>query len=180
MGHCARARPLEKREYREGAHVKTVSTAVWDTAHEYPGGAAALGAVVGIGGKVLANKCNPHCDTHHLGLDEAHRIMALTGDHQILRALCHALGYLSPIQRIDSAVADDALLDLLASVFAEAGDVARALQQALADGRITPREYADIEQQSIEAQSALATLLDRVRSLVSDEPVRRPPMRAVR
>lgn len=161
--------------------MKTVSTAVFDTAHHYPGGAHALGVLVGIGGKVLANKCNPHSDTHHLTLAEALRIMALTGDHQILRAMCHELGYLNPIPRLDSTtVADDALLDLLASVFAEAGDVARSLQQALADGRITPKEYADIEQQSIEAQSALATLLDRVRSLVVEEPARRPVMRAVR
>lgn len=158
----------------------TIADAAYHTVHDYPGGAVALASRTGGNAAVLSHKVSPTCGTHHLSLDEAHRIMALTGDHQILRALCHALGYLSPIQRIDSAVADDALLDLLASVFAEAGDVARALQQALADGRITPREYADIEQQSIEAQSALATLLDRVRSLVSDEPVRRPPMRAVR
>jgi hypothetical protein len=160
-------------------HVKSIDEAVYDTAHGYKGGAQALGAVVGIGGTVLSSKCNPNTTTHHLTLREAVRIMGLTGDHQILRAVCYELGYLDPIRRIDGGgLADDALLDLLASVFSESGDVARVLQTSLADGRITRGEFGLIEEQVIEAQSALATLLDRVRSLVVDDA--RRPLRQVR
>jgi len=160
-------------------HVKSIDAAVYDTVHDYKGGATALGAVVGIGGTVLSSKANPNTTTHHLTLREAVRIMGLTGDHQILRAVCHELGYLDPIRRIEGgALADDALLDLLAGVFSESGDVARVLQQSLADGRITRGEFGLIEEQIIEAQSALATLLDRVRSLVVEDA--RRPLRQVR
>lgn len=160
-------------------HVKSIDTAVYDTAHGHRGGAQALGVLVGIGGTVLSNKCNPNNDTHHLTLREAVRIMALTADHQILRAVCHELGYLDPIRRLEgSTLADDALLELLANVFSESGDVARVLQQSLGDGRITRGEFGLIEEQVVEAQSALATLLDRVRSLVVDDA--RRPLRQVR
>lgn len=159
----------------------TIADAAYHTVHDYPGGAVALASRTGGNAAVLSHKVSPTCGTHHLSLDEAARIMDLTGDHRILVAMCRRLGYLDPIPAVAyEGIADDALLDLVTRMHAESGDVSRTLSTALADGRITPREYADIEQQSIEAQSALATLLDRVRSLVSDEPVRRPPMRAVR
>lgn len=163
--------------------MKTIQAAAYDTVHGYKGGATALGAVVDINGKVLSNKVNPNLDTHQLGLLEAVRIMGLSGDHQMLVAQCHQLGYLSPIPRLESTTtADDELLDLLATTFAEAGDVARELQKALADGRVTQAEFSAIEEQCVQAQSAFSVLLDRVRSLVVPDHARTTsrPLRQVR
>ena len=159
----------------------TVADAAYHTVHDYPGGAVALASRLGGSAGVLSHKVSPTCGTHHLSLDEAARIMDLTGDHQMLVALCRRLGYLDPIASIAyDGIADDALLDLVSRMHAEGGDVSRTLSAALADGFITSDECADLETQAQEAMTAIAALVDRVRGMVVESPVRRPPMRAVR
>ena len=62
-----------------------VKDATHATVHDYPGGAESLAPRMGIKSpQVLRNKVNPATDTHHLRLDEAVRMMAVTGDYRII------------------------------------------------------------------------------------------------
>lgn len=150
--------------------MSTVADAAYDTVHEYPGGAEALGPRVAMSPKVLDSRVNPNIHSHHLSLNDAVRIMALTGDHRILRAQCRHLGYLDPIRAVVyEGIADEQLLELIAAVHSETGDVSRSLVAALTDGRVTEREFEQFDEQVIEAQTALAELRDRLRGMVAPE-----------
>ena len=150
--------------------MSTVADAAYDTVHEYPGGAEALGPRVAMSPKVLDSRVNPNIHSHHLSLNDAVRIMALTGDHRILRAQCRHLGYLDPIRAVVyEGIADEQLLELVAAVHSETGDVSRSLMAALADGRVTESEFEAFDQQTHEAMSAIAELRDRLRGMVVPE-----------
>src|SRR4051812_31871314 len=64
-----------------------VAHAAYDTVHEHEGGAAAVAARIGVGRQVLVNKLNPQNTTHHLTLDEAVRLIKVTGDFRLMHAL---------------------------------------------------------------------------------------------
>ena len=126
--------------------------------------------------------------------------MGLTGDHRMLRAICRHLGYLDPIRAVVyEGIADEQLLELVAAAL-ESGDVSRSLVAALADGRVTQREFESFDEKTvsvaenskiewtdrvceledelaavraeIEAMTALAELRDRLRGMVVEDPVR--------
>lgn len=71
----------------------SVADAVYRTVQKYKGGAESLAPRMGTTANVLRNKVNPNNDTHHLRLDEAVEMMALSGDAQILHAMADELGY---------------------------------------------------------------------------------------
>lgn len=150
--------------------MSSVADAAYATVHDYKGGCDALGPRVGITPRVLNSKVLPTTSSHHLSLDEAVRIMAVTGDHRILQAICRHLGYLDPIRAVVyEGIADQQLLELIAAVHSETGDVSRSLVAALTDGRVTEREFEQFDEQVIEAQTALAELRDRLRGMVVPE-----------
>lgn len=66
--------------------------AAYLTGHNYPGGAPALAARMGMDARKLSRKLNPNA-IHSLTLDEAEVLMALSGDHRILHAMAAELGY---------------------------------------------------------------------------------------
>jgi len=143
-----------------------VSDAAYATVHDYPGGSASLGPRVGINPVVLSSKVNPNTSTHHLMLVEALRLMALTGDHRILRAICDELGYLPPIPRLDCAVPDVALLETYTRLMAELGDFSREFHTAMADGRLTLREIERMDAEMMDVFAAGEELLNRARQIV--------------
>lgn len=153
--------------------MSAVADAAYNTVHDYPGGAEALAPRMGKSAKVLDSKVSRNVSTHHLTLHEAVQIMGLTGDHRMLRAICRHLGYLDPIRAVVyEGIADEQLLELVAAVHSETGDVSRSLVAALADGRVTQREFESFDEQTIEAMTALAELRDRLRGMVAEDPVR--------
>lgn len=153
--------------------MSAIEDAAYNTVHDYPGGAEALAPRMGKSAKVLDSKVSRNVSTHHLTLHEAVQIMGLTGDHRMLRAICRHLGYLDPIRAVVyEGIADEQLLELVAAVHSETGDVSRSLVAALADGRVTQREFESFDEQTIEAMTALAELRDRLRGMVAEDPVR--------
>ena len=153
--------------------MSAVADAAYNTVHDYPGGAEALAPRMGKSAKVLDSKVSRNVSTHHLTLHEAVQIMGLTGDHRMLRAICRHLGYLDPIRAVVyEGIADEQLLELVAAVHSETGDVSRSLVAALADGRVTQREFESFDGQTVEAMTALAELRDRLLGMVIDEPQR--------
>ena len=137
--------------------MSAIEDAAYNTVHDYPGGAEALAPRMEKSAKVLDSKVNRNEFRHHLTLREAVQIMGLTGDHRMLRAVVYA------------GIADEQLLELVAAVHSETGDVSRSLVAALADGRVTESEFEAFDQQTHEAMSAIADLRDRLRGMVVPE-----------
>jgi hypothetical protein len=62
------------------------------TVHSAPGGCESLAPRMGMSAPILRNKANPNCITNKPTLDEADRLMALTGDYSVLHALAQNHG----------------------------------------------------------------------------------------
>lgn len=145
-----------------------ISDAAYHAVHDYPGGSSSLAPRLGCAEAVLNSKVNPNTRTHHLSLDDAVRLMEMTGDHRILRAQCDHLGYLPPIPRLDATVSDLALLETYTRLMSELGEFSQAFHDALADGHISGVEIARMESEMLDFMRAGEELLNRAKAIAED------------
>lgn len=138
---------------------------MYATVHDYPGGSESLGPRMGIVPAVLRNKVNPNSTSHHLTVIEADKMMTMTGDHCILQAMAQQQGYVLVPVAFDVPASDSAILELVTRVWRTNGDVGKAVDDALADGRITTRELVNIEQTISGVEQAMHTMLARIREI---------------
>lgn len=127
------------------------------TAHAF--GLPELARKLGKREQVFRNKLNPHDDTHILGLHEFVAILDVTGDLSALETLCAMFG--CELTRKPESRARDLMAAVL-SADVEHGDITRAIQSALSDGRLSARERNEIVKEIREARGALDTLEDVV------------------
>lgn len=130
------------------------------TIHDYPGGSESLGPRIGMSAAVLRSKVNPNTTTHHLTLREADRIMGVTGDHQILHALAANHGF--ALTSLDAESGDISILSSILQVTNAEGELARVIDVALADGRISANEKADIEECALHVQQKIVAMVNRI------------------
>lgn len=114
------------------------------TAHDYPGGARALAARMGLNPTVLSNQLNPNNSDHPLQVRNLMLLMSLTGDHRALHAACLDLGYMAlPLP----AVADETTSEALTQTCKEFADFLQVVTAALSDGKITKLELRSIRKE---------------------------------
>jgi len=89
-------------------------------------------------------------ETHHLTVDEAVAIQHTAGDCRILYAEAHLLRHTCILLGELASVSDMELLDAYAPYHAEVGETAEAIPAVLADGRITPAEFARVDREMLE------------------------------
>ena len=117
-----------------------VLDAAYHTAHNYPGGVAALALRMGVSDNTLTHKVNPNNTTHHLSLREAMSMQALSGNAAILHAMADALGHactpIAPAQ--DGGEPVDTVMRLQVAH----ADFMRAVADAVRDGTgsVTPNQ----------------------------------------
>ena len=73
-------------------YITTIDLAKQQLVNNFPGGAKRLAELAGMRPMVLSNKVNPEQESNHLSVDEAIRLMAITGDKRLLVAINSALG----------------------------------------------------------------------------------------
>lgn len=129
-----------------------VSDAAYHTVHEYPGGSPSLAPRLGMSAAVLRGKVNANSDRNLLSLDEADRLMTITGDHRILHALAANHGYV--LTPMGGGARPDVMLAMLGAA-ADQGSLAGVINRALADGRITPNELAEISKACAHVQERI-------------------------
>lgn len=132
-----------------------IQDAAHKTVKEYPGGAESLAPRLGMSGAILRNKVNPNNCTHHLHLAEADELMAVTNDFRILHALAASHGFV--LQRSEAPESGSLIQGMLAAAAGQ-GDLAHIVQEAMADGRITPNEVSAIERACTVIQHVLANV----------------------
>lgn len=132
-----------------------VEVAAWSLVHDFPGGAPALGAMVGLDGTLLSNKVNPNNDRNHLMLKEAVRIQMASGDHRILRAMADNLGELCvPLPQVH----DNDLMQATLRSMRSFGVMMGETEQALKDKRVTPNELKRIQAAMLESVAHVTAL----------------------
>jgi hypothetical protein len=139
-----------------------VLDAASNTVDQYPGGAESLAPRVGLSAGILRNKVSPTCTTNHLTLAEADRLMAVTGDLQILQAL--AAAHNCAVVPLGEVGNPEAIMTMLLRLGVAEGEFTRTLHDALADGVITGNEMAAIGHASLAEQKALIGLVARLRA----------------
>jgi len=133
--------------------------------HDFkPRGALSLAPLVRMNPGTLSNKVNPSIDTHHLTVDEAVSIQAISGDCRILRAEAAALGHVC--WKLPEVIfgSDVELLNAYADWTREIGETAASIQKLL-EGRITRDKLAEVHREMDEDFRAALMLFARFERL---------------
>jgi len=142
-----------------------VLEAAYRTVHESAGGATGVAEGIGIGKQVLVNKVNPNNNSHHLGLEEAVKLMEYTGDIQILHALAQEFsGIFVPLPR-SSSIADNTVITDISEMSVKFGRLVQEVVEDAKDNEITGTELNRIEGEAMRLRTTLETLLSHVRSM---------------
>jgi hypothetical protein len=142
-----------------------IQDAFYGTVHGVQGGCEALAVRLGMSPAILRNKANPHALANKPMLDDADRIMGITGDFRILHALAQNHGHLC-IQVDESVTASDmAVLELVTQVWSANGEVGAGVNATLADGRVELAEVENVRQAVYRAQKALLELVARLEGM---------------
>jgi len=150
--------------------ITNVQDAAFHTAHDFPGGVAALAQRMGdVSPNVLNKKVDPNAESHHLRLDESVKMQSITGDTRILKAMAFALNHVViPLPDMPES-GDASLLDSFMDIINEMGEFTQAFQQAWADGEVTSKELARIEGEAVDVQTRFAAIVARIREMVVDK-----------
>lgn len=150
--------------------------AVYHTVHDYPGGCESLaprlkkpGEKSGMSPAVLRNKANPNTDTNVMSLDEADRIVGLTGDFRILHALAAKHDHVCIKIDADTPASDLAVLELVTHVWAANGSVGAAVDATLADNVVELHELNGVREAIYRTQQAMLAMLDRLERMAEPE-----------
>ena len=135
------------------------------TCHAYPCGCESLAPRLGMTPAVLRNKARPGCHTNHPTLDDADRVMAITGDCRVLHALAAAHSHVCVPVPHDAPASDLAVLELVTHVWRANGNVGAAVDAAMSDGRIEAREVDHIRDAIYAQVAALQQMLARIEAL---------------
>lgn len=139
---------------------------VLDAAHHlvqaYPGGAEALAPRVGKNATTLRHEVN-RTGQAKLGLGDAVSMSVLTSDLRILNAFAAECGCV--VMPTPAALAGGgAAMHRVAALAREFGELVGDVTQAMADGRISANELADIERNWAELQAAGQSLVAHFRA----------------
>lgn len=144
--------------------------AVYNSVHDFPGGANALAPRMGIKSvAVLNSKVNPNTDTHHITLAEASKLMAITGDYRPLHSLNAEHGKVAIDLPKIPEFQDTALTELVLGIGIGGGDITSVFKEMMADGRITKSEAEDMSKVIHALHMILAELDAQVHACVEKE-----------
>lgn len=151
--------------------IDPVADAIYRLVHNYRDprtghrGAPALAPKVGMVAGTLLNKANPDQE-HQLTLTESIVLQLTAGDFGVLHAYAHVLGHAAyelPVVTVD----DLELLDRYAEFHRRIGEQSGVIQRALSDGRVSPREVAEIRTCLHGVISAGLALVARIEALAT-------------
>lgn len=142
-----------------------VQLAFYRTAHAYKGGTDALGPLLGMSGAVLRNKANPNNSSNKPLLADADLMMGITGNFLILHTLAANHGHVC--YQVDGDVhgGDLAVLELITHLWRAHGDVGRAVDDTLADGRVDRHELAAVKEAVYKTIGCMKTMVKRLEDM---------------
>jgi len=145
----------------------TIKTAIYDTAHNYPGGLKALAAKMGVRAGTLNNKCDPAMEGHVLNIEDLWKMMAITGNIKVLVMLAGEMRHVIMEIKSYPDVSDIELLNSWAEWQAERGETEQAISDALNNQKITKSELDRIKSEMFEDFQKELALLQRLSYIAS-------------
>lgn len=133
--------------------------AFYKTVHSAPGGCEAIAMRMGMQPQVLRNKANPNSTTNKPTLDDADRLMALTGDYSILHALAQNHGFvLTKLDEPDPS--DKNVAECIATIWQRIGEIAAEVNKTLEDNRVERHEVAKVRNATYKALPSFLQLVE--------------------
>jgi hypothetical protein len=130
-----------------------IDQAIYAVVHDSAIPAREIAKRLGMSYQVLINKANAQSEFHKLTLREAVAIQLMTNNHRIQEAIDVELsGGDEELGRIKG------LLESVIQASCEHGDVVKAINHAIEDGRFTLRERENCQQEISEAIQSLKSL----------------------
>lgn len=142
--------------------MSAVLDAAFNLAHDHPGGAAALALRLQRNPTTLSHELKRQ-GSAKLGLDDACKMSALTGDLRILNAFAAACQALVVPMAAHPGDADS--FGQLSQLAREFADVVSAQSEALADGRVSFNELRRLEREWSELVACGQRLQARARAM---------------
>ena len=157
---------------------------LYDRAKKYPGGIEGLAHRHDMSVKTLNNKLERNNDTHHLRADEFEEILRrlvaakVPDAYAPLRALCLRFDHVAVLVPEAKDGAASELAAHVVNLLKESGDVARDIQESLAnDGEIDAREAEQLNKDIDDVVAVMLSLREAVKRL--QQPVRRAQIKGV-
>jgi hypothetical protein len=142
--------------------------AIHNTAHKSSKTPEEIARAISVGHQILLNKVSPTNDRNKLTLREAVAMIICTGNTEMVSVIADIAGGEFVPRGGD---ATPSVMSGVLTVVSEQGDVTRAIECALADGRISSREGNRIIQEIDQAMSALRLLRKAVGDVVQGKVV---------
>jgi len=136
-------------EDRAGDALDHFKQSIYDLVHKSDTSCTEIAEILSMKHQVLINKANPNNTKNWLSVNELHAIQLITGNDVVLRAMQAEL----VLHTLKDAPCS--ILEAMISNGKECGDVFGAVQNALADNRLTERERSDILRELNEAKESL-------------------------
>lgn len=150
-------------------------TAIYETAHRI--GIEELAVMLSSPQKresanTMQHKANPHDPSHYFTPRQLVTMQAMSGSYSIMHAMAAELGgqFIEP--KRFAHLSDDKLLELFTTLMVRNGDFAGDFQRAWADGSLTPKEFAAINDDLYQIHQVCAELAARMVLLVDERPKR--------
>lgn len=142
-----------------------VFDAAYNIGHDYPGGAEALAARMGIVPAVLRAKLNPNTNTNHVTLADAMKLQHLTNRTDIVEAMADDLGgVFMPMPTIS----DEDVTHAIRKAVGEFGNYMQLVDSALDDDCVTKNEARNLAASMIQ-MIARATHLQAMLQAMADK-----------
>lgn len=145
--------------------VLSIELACKQASNDYPGGVAAVAAIIGCKASTLQNKLNPTQTTHKLLASEAEGILQLTSDARIMDAVCaqHGGAVWVNLGRVNGTASDMAMLDNITELVKRVGDLSARVHESLADGVVDRDELARLETATLRLTQSAFQVLERAK-----------------
>lgn len=120
-----------------------ITLAAFHLVHDHPGGAVALGPMMGKNPATLSHEVNPQYPTAKLGIEDAVKLTQLTGDLRILNSFAaQAECMVVPLR---DAGGTDGGIQAVADLAREFSELVQAFTDAVRDDRVTGNELKRVE-----------------------------------
>ena len=142
-----------------------VLDAAYHTAHSYPGGVATLATRMGMKSSTLNHKVSLTNDTHHLSIDEAVMLQAMSGNFAVLHSMAASLGHV--VLQVDATTEANPMSEV-AKMVCEFGELLTFVTARAANGTVTTNEMRECQVQAMDAISAIYGVMNSVRSMLPE------------
>lgn len=139
--------------------------AVRRAAKSHRGGIEAVAKLLGMNAQTLRNQLNG-IERHRMYLDVAEEIIDLANSDELANAAAQQRGgVFLKLPEEAMPACDMAVLELVTHVWRANGDVGKAVDDTLADGRVEHHEIAEVKKAIYRMQQAMTAMLIRLEDM---------------